>query len=131
MTTSSANSSSDMVTRKPSQSNSGDAGGGDGDHERGVLAVAPLELRERPALARPQDQHEPNRIISPATSFGIMPAPGIDRLPNGRSPLSANTSAPRRDEEGARDMVGAQGHAVSLRPIEPEVATSHPSTLPI
>ena len=35
-----------------------------------------------------------NAIISPAISFGIMPAPGAEMVPNGRSPLSANTSTP-------------------------------------
>ena len=33
-------------------------------------------------------------IISPAISFGSMPAPGSDMVPNGRSPLIANTRTP-------------------------------------
>ena len=35
-----------------------------------------------------------NAIIRPAISFGIMPAPGSDMVPNGRSPLIANTRTP-------------------------------------
>ncbi len=34
-------------------------------------------------------------MSSPATSFGIMPAPGNDSVPTGRSPLSANTKRPK------------------------------------
>src|SRR5262249_31979836 len=37
----------------------------------------------------------PNRMRKPATSLGIMPAPGNDSVPNGKSPLSAKTSAPK------------------------------------
>ena len=37
----------------------------------------------------------PNKITSPATSFGIMPAPGNDSVPTGKSPLSANTKRPK------------------------------------
>ena len=40
----------------------------------------------------------------------MKPAPGIDRLPIGRSPLSAITSSAEGDEESARDVVGAQDH---------------------
>ena len=39
-------------------------------------------------------RQRPNAIIKPATSFGIMPAPGDDSVPNGRSPLTANTTTP-------------------------------------
>ena len=53
----------------------------------------------------------PNTIISPISSFGIMPAPGADSLPNGRSPESANTSDAEDDERRAGDVVGAKGHA--------------------
>ena len=43
--------------------------------------------------ARPTSKR-PNTIINPATSFGIMPAPGNDSVPTGRSPLSASTPIP-------------------------------------
>jgi hypothetical protein len=32
--------------------------------------------------------------MRPAMSFGIMPAPGAESVPNGRSPLMANTPIP-------------------------------------
>src|SRR5260370_1166132 len=37
----------------------------------------------------------PNAIISPISSFGIMPAPGADNDPNGRSPASRKTMMPK------------------------------------
>ena len=55
-----------------------------------------------------------NAIIRPAISFGIMPAPGDEMVPNGRSPLSANTSTPSSNEEDAGDVIGAEGHARRL-----------------
>ena len=42
----------------------------------------------------PNSSETPNTIISTSRIFGIMPAPGADRLPNGRSPESANTMMP-------------------------------------
>jgi hypothetical protein len=45
--------------------------------------------------AAPRISATPNSIIRPVTSFGIMPAPGDDRLPNGRSRDSANTRTPK------------------------------------
>src|SRR6187399_2208809 len=47
-------------------------------------------------FAAPRISARPNSNINPMTSFGIMPAPGADRLPNGRSPLNANTARPNR-----------------------------------
>src|ERR1043165_5970938 len=47
-------------------------------------------------FAAPRISARPNSNINPVTSFGIMPAPGADRLPNGRSPLNANTARPNR-----------------------------------
>jgi hypothetical protein len=35
-----------------------------------------------------------NSIINAVTAFGIMPAPGADRLPKGSSPLIAKTTMP-------------------------------------
>ena len=60
-------------------------------------------------------------------SFGSMPAPGADRLPNGRSPLIANTTMPKHDEGAPGDVVGPDDHdrAGVIG------CWRHPSTLPI
>ena len=54
-----------------------------------------------------------------------MPAPGDDRLPNGRSPLSANTRMPKTMNDRSGDVVGSDDHR--RRP----AMRRHPSTLPI
>ena len=43
-----------------------------------------------------------------------MPAPGNDSVPTGRSPLSASTSEPERDEDAAGDVIGADDHDLSV-----------------
>src|SRR5688500_12961957 len=44
--------------------------------------------------AAPRTTSPANSIIRPVISFGIMPAPGADSRPNGRSPLIAKTPMP-------------------------------------
>src|SRR5712671_7104433 len=51
-------------------------------------------MSENGALAAPRTTRiAPNIIIRAQTSFGIMPAPGNANVPNGRSPLTANTAS--------------------------------------
>ena len=86
-----------------------DGDGRDRDDQHRVRQVAPVDGGERRApRAREHDDERRQAIIRPAISFGIMPAPGDDSVPNGRSPLSASTSEAERDERGAGDVIGAQ-----------------------
>ena len=78
--------------------------------EQRHAAVAPVDVGERLAGAgRRLMIATAKAIIRPAISFGIMPAPGAERVPNGRSPLSANTTMPSATKAPG-DVVGAEGH---------------------
>ena len=64
----------------------------------------------------PRQSRAPRPIINTQMSFGHIPAPGNDRLPNGKIAGKGEDHDPDDDCRNAGDVVGAQ---------------RHPSTLPI
>src|SRR6476646_403600 len=95
MTASRAKINSTLVATNPSGSNSAIAAAVIATTSAACLAPLHDSVANTLLSFARSASTRPKKMVSTATIFGRKPEPGIDRLPVGRSPLSAMTSRPK------------------------------------